>query len=89
MLTLPYGLEMVDTLSSSDARQDLTLLVLPVLRNDNRDRLADRVFGAVTEDTLLRKGRRGHRTGARRRRVRRPRRRRTGPGGNGVWSPGK
>ena len=52
MLALPNSLEMVDTLSSSDARQDHTLFILPVLWNDDCDGLANSLFGSVAEDTF-------------------------------------
>jgi hypothetical protein len=52
VLALTYRLEMFDTLSSSDPRQDRMLFMVPVMRNDNRDGLADRIFGSVTEDAL-------------------------------------
>jgi hypothetical protein len=45
MLALPDGLEMVDPLSSSDARKNLSLLALPVFRNQNRNGTADCLFG--------------------------------------------
>jgi hypothetical protein len=43
---------MVYTLAASDARQYRTLFILSVLRDDNRNGLADRLFGGVTEDAL-------------------------------------
>src|SRR5580700_951915 len=52
MLALPNGLEMVDTFSSPDARQNGPLFVLPVLRDDNCDGPANGLFGGVAKDTL-------------------------------------
>jgi len=52
VLTLPNRLEMVNALAASDARQDRTLFILSVLRDDNRNGLADRLFGGVAEDAL-------------------------------------
>src|SRR3984957_440491 len=52
MLALSNCLEMVDTLSSSDARQDRALFVLPVLWNDDCDGLANSLVGSVAKDTF-------------------------------------
>ncbi len=52
MLALPNSLEMVDTFASPGARQNRTLFILPVSRNDNCNGLADRLFGSVSKDTL-------------------------------------
>src|ERR1700759_659542 len=43
---------MVDALATSDARQDSALLVLAVVRNDDRDGLPDRLRGRVAENPL-------------------------------------
>src|ERR1700758_1174707 len=52
MLALPNGLEMVDTLSSSDARQNFQLFAVPVFGNDNCNGTTNRLLGSVAEDTL-------------------------------------
>ena len=52
MLTPPNSLEMIDALSASDARQDLTFFALSVLWNHNCNRLTNGLFGGVAEDTL-------------------------------------
>src|SRR6476469_9150273 len=52
MLALPDGLEMVDPLSSSDARKNLSLLALPVFRNQNRNGTADCLFGSIAKDAF-------------------------------------
>jgi hypothetical protein len=46
------GLEMVDGLTASDARQNFTLLTLPVVRNHNRNRLTNHLFCGVAKDAL-------------------------------------
>jgi hypothetical protein len=43
---------MVDTLSTSDARQDMTLFILSIFGNNNGDRLTDRLSGSMAEDAL-------------------------------------
>jgi hypothetical protein len=52
MLALSNGLEMVDTLSSSDARQNFTLFALPVFRDHNCNGLTDRLFSGEAKDAL-------------------------------------
>ena len=43
---------MFDPLASPDAGQNCAFLVAPVFRNDDRDRLANRLFGREAEDKL-------------------------------------
>src|SRR5579862_3508259 len=52
VLALTDRLEMVDALAAPDARQNGTLFVLPVLRNDEGDGLANGLFGGIAEDAL-------------------------------------
>ena len=52
MLATPNGLVVVDPLSTSDTRQNLTFFVVAVFRNNNRDRLANCFFSSVAEDAL-------------------------------------
>src|SRR5580692_7788735 len=52
MFALSNGLEMVDTLSSSDPRQDRALLILPVLWNDDCDGLSNSLLGGVAKDSF-------------------------------------
>jgi hypothetical protein len=52
MLATPNGLVVVDPLSPPDTREILTFFVMAVFRNNNRDRLANCVFGSVAEDAL-------------------------------------
>ncbi len=51
---LPHadGLEMVDAFTGADARDDLDLFRAPVLRNEHRDRLAQRFGFGVAEQSL-------------------------------------
>ena len=48
----PNGLELFDPLSPPDTRENLTFSVVSVFRNNNRDRLANCLFGSVAEDAL-------------------------------------
>ena len=43
---------MVDTLPTSDARQDITLFILSIFGNNNGNGLTDRLCGSVAEDSL-------------------------------------
>ena len=52
MLTLSYSLEVVDALTPSDARLYCALFILPVLWDDDCDRLAYYFFGCVAEYPL-------------------------------------
>jgi hypothetical protein len=52
VLALPDGLEMIETLPASDSRQYHAFLILPVLWNDNRNRLANGLFGSVAKNPL-------------------------------------
>src|SRR5690348_3168622 len=52
MLGLPNRFEMVDTLSPPDARQDHALFILPIVRDEDRNGLANYLRGRVAEHTL-------------------------------------
>jgi hypothetical protein len=43
---------MVNTLAPANALYDSALLVLAVRRNQDRDRLADNLFGSIAEEPL-------------------------------------
>src|ERR1700733_5569187 len=52
VLALPHGFEMIDAFTTPDTFQDAALLLQTVLRNQDRDRLADNLFGEVAEQAL-------------------------------------
>src|ERR1700722_20574364 len=52
MLVLPNSLKMVDALTSSNARENLTFFALPVPGDHKRNGLTDRLAGRVAEDAL-------------------------------------
>src|SRR6266540_5356418 len=52
VFVLPDGLEMFDGEAGADPRQHLGFLVQPILRDDDRDRLADDFLRGVTEHPL-------------------------------------
>ena len=47
VLVLPDSLEMFDALAASNSRQYRAFFILPVLRNNNRNRLAYGLFGST------------------------------------------
>src|SRR5215468_8043492 len=52
MLGLPNSFEMVDTLAPPDARQDQALFILPIVWDDDCNRLANYLLGRVAEYAL-------------------------------------
>src|SRR5262249_19476956 len=52
MLGLPNSFEMVDSLPASDPRQNQALFILPIVRDDKRNRLSNRLLSTEATHTL-------------------------------------